>query len=76
MSEYERNREAAQQICRDLRWDGWDFNLGDHVALLDGKVIAVADDPADVLRTLRSINPDPSRGMVLEVAPPVTDVIR
>jgi len=76
MSEYERNQEAAGRICRELRWNGLDFRLGDYVALLDGNVIAVADDPKEALLALRSIDADPSRGMVVEVATPVTDVIR
>lgn len=76
MSEYERNQEAAERICRELRWNGRGFKLGDFVALLDGNVVAVTDGARDALLALRSIDPDPSRGMIVEVAAPVVDVIR
>ncbi len=76
MGEYERNQEAAQRICRELRWNGRTFKLGDYVALLEGNVIAVADDPKEALRALRSIDPNSARGMILEVAASAADVIR
>ncbi len=76
MGEYERNQEAAQRICRDLRWSGRDFKVGDYVALLDGNLIAVADDPKEALRALRSIDPSIARGMILDVAASAADVIR
>jgi hypothetical protein len=68
MGEYERNQEAAQRICRELRWNGRSFKLGDYFALLDGNVIPVAGDPREALRALRSVDPDIARGMILEVA--------
>jgi hypothetical protein len=76
MSEYERNQEAAERICRELRWNGRGFKLGDYIVLLDGNVVAVTDGAGDALLALRSIDPDPSRGMIVEVAPSVVDVIR
>jgi hypothetical protein len=76
MSEYDRNQEVALRICRDLRWNGWHFKAGDYVSLLDADVVAVADSPEKALAALRSIDPRPSRGMVLEVSSPVQDVIR
>ena len=76
MSEYDRNQEVASRICRDLQWNGWHFKLGDYVGLLDADVVAVTHSPEEALAALRSIDPRPSRGMVLAVACPVRDVIR
>jgi hypothetical protein len=43
---------------------------------LDGKVIAVTEDLEGALQALRSADPDPARGMVIEVTPPTVDIIR
>jgi hypothetical protein len=76
MNERLRNQEIADRICHDLQWDGQRFRLGDCVALLDGKVIAVTEDLEGALQALRSADPDPARGMVIEVTPPTVDIIR
>lgn len=76
MSERLRNQEIADRICQDLQWHGQRFCLGDCVALLDGEVIAVTKDLDDALKALRAADPDPSRGMVIEVTLPTVDVIR
>jgi hypothetical protein len=76
VSEMHINQELAAQICSDGRWNGREFRQGEYVALLDGKVIAVAKDLDTALRALRALDPNPRRGMVVEVALPVTDVIR
>ncbi len=76
MSEFDRNQEVAETICRDFCWNGQQFKLGEYVALLDGEVIAVADSPQKAISILRSIDPKPSRGMVVPVHPPEVDVIR
>jgi hypothetical protein len=56
--------------------NGRQFQQGECVALLDGRVVAVAANLDAALRALRALDPDPRRGMVFEVAAPVTDVIR
>lgn len=76
MHERLRNQDVADRICHDLQWEGQRFRLGDCVALLDGKVIAVTEDLERALQALRSTDPDPARGMVVEVTPPTVDVIR
>ena len=76
MKEREINQQVAGQICQTARWDGRAFRPGECVGLLDGKVVAVAKDLDGALRALRALDPNPHRGMVFEVAPPVTDVIR
>ena len=76
MNERERNLRIAQQVHRDFAWDGQSFQEGDFVALLDGRIVAVNDNADDAIATLRALDSDPKRGMVVEVAPPAVDVIR
>lgn len=76
MSEKERNLRVAETVCREFRWQGQSFQEGDCVALLDGEIVAVADNPDDAISSLREIAPDPRRGMVVEVTPSAVDVIR
>jgi hypothetical protein len=76
MNEMESNRRIAESIYADFAWDGQTFQEGDCVALLDGKILAVAKNPDDAISALRKADPDPNRGMVIEVTHPVVDVIR
>jgi hypothetical protein len=76
MTDMESNQQVAEQICNAARWNGTEFQQGDWVALLDGKAVAVARDLETTLKALRALDPDPQRGMVFEVGPPVVDVIR
>ncbi len=76
MSDVSSNQQVAAQICSAGRLNGKQFLPGECVALLDGNVVAVAKDLETALRSLRALDPDPERGMVFEVGPPVTDVIR
>jgi len=77
MTEFEKNQQVADQICDTLTWRGRQFKLGQYVALLDGEVIAVEEDALDaIVSQLRARDPNPDRGMVFQVGPPVMDVIR
>jgi hypothetical protein len=76
MNELEINQQVAEQICNAGRLNGKLFRVGECVALLDGKVVAVAKDLNTALQALRAFDPNPHRGMIFEVGPPVTDVIR
>jgi hypothetical protein len=76
MNEIQLNQQVAEQICDARQSNGRQFHAGEWVALLDGQVVAVARDLDAALRSLRALDPDPGRGMVFEVATPVTDVIR
>jgi len=76
MSELDINQQVADQISTLSRWNGREFHSGEWLTLLDGKVVAVEHDLEAALRALRASDPNPSRGMVFEVGPPVTDVIR
>jgi hypothetical protein len=44
--------------------------------MLDGNIVAVANNPDAAISALRAVEPDPRRGMVIEVGHPVVDVIR
>jgi hypothetical protein len=67
MNEQEITRKIAERICERFFWRGQRFKEGNFVALLAGKVIAVADNPDDAIAALRAIEPDVDRGMVVEV---------
>jgi hypothetical protein len=76
MNERDVNQQVAEQMRTGGRWNGRTFHPGDFVALLDGKVVAVGEDLETALQALRALDPNPGRGMIFEVGPPVTDVIR
>ena len=77
MSEYEVNQRVADKLCQDLEWEGQTFREGQHVALLDGRVVAVADNLDDAIVAAKMVNPDPRRGMIVDVyRPDRVDVIR
>lgn len=76
MTEHEQNRRVAETLCRQFQWEGRTFREGDCVAILDGEIVGVADNPDDAIKALRAIDPDPKRGMVVEVTHPAVDVIR
>ena len=76
MTEFDMNQQVGEQICTTGRLNGRHFQVGEIVALLDGQVVAVKPNLADALHALRTIDPDPKRGMILEVGPLITDVVR
>jgi hypothetical protein len=44
--------------------------------LLDGKFVAVAGNTDEAISALRALDPDPKRGIVVQVTHPVVDVVR
>jgi dihydroxyacetone kinase-like predicted kinase len=76
MNEKERNLRIAQTVRRDFACDGQTFQKGDFVALLDGRIVTVKKNADDAIAALRALEPDPKRGMVVEVSPLAVDVIR
>ena len=76
MTENERNLRIAESISANFAWNGRTFEEGEFVALLDGVIVAVADNPNDAISALRALDPNPRHGMVVEAAHPVVDVIR
>ena len=76
MSDKESNLRIAESITARFAWNNQTFQEGDCVALLDGEVIAVSRTPAAAVAALRAREPDPKRGMVVEVRHPTVDVVR
>ena len=76
MSEREINQRVAEQINSAGGLNGKQYRSGDWLALLDGKVVAVAEDVDGALHGLRRLDPNPRRGMIVKVGPPVLNVIR
>jgi len=70
------NQQVANRIRRAGQPNGEQYQPGDCLALLDGRVVAVATDIGSALLALRAIDPDPRRGMIVEAGPPIADVIR
>ena len=76
MNDKERNLRIAEAMCRDFQWQDRTFREGEYVALLDGNILAVADNPDDAIAALRAVDPNPQHGMVVPITPPTVAVIR
>jgi hypothetical protein len=76
MSEHDQNRRIAEAIGAHFCWNGRTFHEGEYIALLDGNIVAVTKKPDEAITALRALDPDPRRGMVIEVSRPTVDVIR
>ena len=76
MSDFQANQQAVDNIRKSGASNGKHFSAGDFVALLDGKVVAVANDLGNTLKQLRALEPNPQRGMIFEFGPEVVNVIR
>ena len=72
----DRNLRIAEMVSRDFAWEGQAFEQGDLVAILDGRIVAVAKSADDAITALRARDPDPRHGLVIEVVPETVDVIR
>ncbi len=75
MNENDINQRVAEQICTGFGLNGHQFRLGECVALLDGKVVAVEEDLSAAVLALRALDSNPNRGMVFQVGP-LVDFIR
>jgi hypothetical protein len=53
------NRELARQINEEARQNPQSPYAHKFVGIANGQVVVVADDPADMSRRLRQIEPDP-----------------
>jgi hypothetical protein len=65
--EQKRNEALARQINQEARNNPQSPYAGKCVGLLDGKVVAVMDTLDEVFEALAKIEPDPRRGMIVEV---------
>ena len=70
------DREVARRIRQDLEFDGRRFKLGEFVAILDGRVVAVADTLEELSEKFEEIEPDPSRGLICVAEPQAPEYIR
>ena len=75
MSEKDINEKIAEEICSEFRLNGREFHLGECVALLDGKVVAVENDLTAAVEALIALGGNAQRGMIFEVGPQI-DYIR
>jgi hypothetical protein len=62
----ERNHEVARRINEEARNDPRSALMGKFVGLVDGQVVAVADELDEVVESLRRIQADPSRTFCFE----------
>jgi hypothetical protein len=62
----ERNREAARRINEEARNNPRSSLMGRFVGIVDGQVVAVADELDEVVESLRRIEADPSRTICFE----------
>lgn len=70
------DQEAAREICCRREFNGRRFQLGQFVAILGGRVVAVGATFDEVYSALLALEPDPRKGVICEVEEPVVDVIR
>lgn len=75
MTEHDVNQKVAEEICSTFRLNGQEFQRGECVALLDGKVVAVEKNLDAAFDALRVLDANPKRGMLFEVGP-LVDYIR
>ena len=76
MTEQELNQQTADRINNAGGLNGKQYGMGEWLALLDSKVVAVANDLDGAVTALRRLEPDPKRGMVFEIGRPIVDMIR
>jgi hypothetical protein len=62
----ELNRQVARKINSEARDDPGSSLPGKFVGIVDGRVVAVADELDEVVESLRRIGADPSRTLCFE----------
>jgi hypothetical protein len=60
--------ELAKAINRDARSNPDSPYAGKYVGILDGKVVAVCDDLKSAVETLREMEPDRLKGLIVEAS--------
>ena len=68
------NRELARRINEEARQDPQSPYANKFVGIANGKVVVVADDPDELSRLLRQIEPDPSKCFGVEASRDYTEV--
>lgn len=49
MNDMEMNLRIAEVICNTYSWDGQEFKEGDFISLLDGRIVAVAENADEAI---------------------------
>jgi hypothetical protein len=62
------NRELARTINEEARRNPQSPYANKFVGIANGQVVVVADDPDDLSRRLRQIEPDPSKCFIVEAS--------
>ena len=68
------NEELARKINEEARHDPQSPYRGKFVGIANGRVVVVADNLADVARSLREIEPDPQKTYGIEASRDYTEV--
>jgi hypothetical protein len=69
------NRELAVRINEEARRDPQSPYAGKFVGIANGQVVVVADDPDEMSRRLREIEPDPRKCFGVEASRDYSQVI-
>ena len=69
------NRELANQINAEVRQNPQSPHANKWVGIANGQVVVVADDPDEMSRRLRQIEPDPSKCFGVEASRDYTEVV-
>ncbi len=70
----ERNRELAKRINEEARRDPQSPYANKFVGIVDGQVVVVADNPDELGRRLRQIEPDPCKCYWVEASRDYSEV--
>jgi len=61
------NRDLADKLVNEARNDPKSTYTGKFVGIVNGRVVAVADDWDELARRLRAIEPDPAKTFGVEI---------
>ena len=65
---FEINRQTAEKLYADAQQDPTSPYAGKKIGLVNGNVVAVADDWDDVVRVLEHVEPDASKTYCIDMA--------
>lgn len=68
------NRELARQINEEARKNPQSPYANKFVGIANGQVVVVADDPDELSRRLRALEPDPRKCFCVEASRDYTEV--
>jgi hypothetical protein len=68
------NRELARKINEEARTNPQSPYANKFVGIANGQVVVVADDPNELSRRLRQIEPDPNKCFAVEASRDYTEI--